>query len=137
MKKISLIIINILAVVILLTACNVTETDDTKDIIKPTVEPTAEPTQKPTPKPSPTIEPKDALIGDWKKLNTESIMSISEDGKIYEDQEYIADYEILENGTISFVTSSESILIEYEFDDDGRLIWGTNFECYQAFTRVE
>lgn len=137
MRKLSYVILSIIMIVILLTSCDTKEQksqNDVQDIIKPTLEPTEQSTNSPTQ--SPTEEPADTLVGDWKKLNTETIMTLSEDGKIYEDKEYIADYEIIDNGTISFVTSSETILIEYEFDD-GRLIWGTNFECYQAFTPKE
>lgn len=144
MKKISLIIINILAVVILLTACNVTETDDTKDIVKPTAEPTGQPTKETSPTPSPTAsptpsptkEPKDALIGEWEEMTSETIMKISQDGKVYHNDEYVADIIIIDNELVEYTTNDDTIFINYEIVD-GNLRWGTNFECLVVFARVD
>lgn len=142
MKKISFII-NILAVVILLAACNVKETDDTKEFIKPTVIPTGQPTKEPSPTPnptssptpSPTQEPKDALIGEWEEMTSETIMRLTEDGKVYHDDKYVADFKIIDNELVEYTTNDDTIFINYEIVD-GNLRWGTNFECLVVFTRV-
>lgn len=140
--KLSYIIINIFAVVILLTACNTkelnTETDDAKDIIKPTGQPTEQPSPTPiptpSPTPSPTKEPKDAIIGEWEEITTETIMRLDTDGKVYQNEEYVADFKIIDNDLIEYTTNNDTIFINFEIVD-GNLRWGTNFECLVIFIR--
>ncbi|MBF8982390.1 hypothetical protein IZY60_02450 [Lutibacter sp. B2] len=76
------------------------------------------------------------LIGKWSNVQNASEMEITEDGKLLDAGVEVATYEMTGENTVKIHnTNDEEIEITYEIDGD-TLKWGTNFEQYQEFTKI-